>query len=81
MSVRPSVLYVLLPSSAQAPAQLIWAELVVFLLYPAPAHLAGARPPTQNSSEIDGNKQNSISNICRSTLGELNTILEDDLKF
>ena len=34
----------ILPSSAQAPAQLSWAELVVFLLYPAPARPPG-RPP------------------------------------
>ena len=43
----------ILPSSAQAQAQLSWAELVLILLYPAPG-----RPPTWNSSEIAGNKQN-----------------------
>jgi hypothetical protein len=81
----------MLPSSAQAPAQLSWAELVVLLLYPAPA-----RP--QYSSEKAGNKQNLLSNICRSTLGELKTffgrrpqilmwmedglnLMEDDLTF
>ena len=38
---------IVLPSSAQAPAQLSWAELVVFLLYPAPGRPPGrpaARP-------------------------------------
>jgi hypothetical protein len=50
----------------------------LFLLYPAPALL-----PTRNSNEIAGNKQNLISTICRSTLGELKVLrqMEDDINF
>ena len=43
----------LLPSSAQAPAQLIWAELALILFPSAPG-----RQYVQNSSEIGGNEQN-----------------------
>ena len=64
------ILYILrafiLPSSAQAPAQLSWAELALILFPPAPARPHG-RPPVRTSSEIMGNQLNLISNNCRST--------------
>ena len=56
----------LLPSSAQAPAQLSWAELVLILFPPAPARPPGW-PPGRTSSEIIGNQQNLLSNNCSST--------------
>ena len=44
--IGPDRLPILL-DSAQAPAQLSWAELVVILLFPAPG-----LPPTRNNTEI-----------------------------
>ena len=61
-------------SSAQAPAQLSWAELALILFPPAPARPPG-RPPVRTSSEINGNQLNLISNNCRSTPVEHETIL------
>ena len=64
----------LLPSSALVPTQLSWAELALILFPPA---RPPTRPPTRTSSEIAGNQQNLLSNICRSTLVELKTSLEN----
>ena len=55
-------LYSLVSSSAQAPAQLRWAELA-YLHLTKPA----SQPPDWNSSAIAGNQPNSFFNICRST--------------
>ena len=62
-----------MPSSAQVPAQLSWAELALILFPPA---RPPARRPVRTSSEIAANEQNLLSNICRSTLVELKTGLE-----
>ena len=62
-------------SSAPAPAQLSWAELALILFPPAPARPPG-RPPGRTSSEIIGNQQNLLSNNCRSTPVEHETILK-----
>jgi hypothetical protein len=57
-----------LPSSAQAPVQLYWAELVLILKYPASA---------RTSSEIAGNQQNMLCNICRTSPVESKTVFSD----
>jgi hypothetical protein len=76
------------PSSSSS-----WAELALFLIspttYPAlpPPHILrnhhhiSCAATTRASSEIAGNDQNLLTNICRSTLVKLKTIekIEDDL--
>ena len=62
------------------------AELALFSINPATHHQppTPTHPPTRNISEIAGNEQNLLSNIGRSTLVELKTLLknmEDDLTF
>jgi hypothetical protein len=69
------------PSSSSS-----WAELALFLIspttYPAPPplhilrhhHHISCATTTRASSEIDGNDQHLLTNICRSTLVKLKTI-------
>jgi hypothetical protein len=66
------------PSSSSS-----WAEIALFLIYPTtftappPPHILrnhhhiSCATTTRASSEIDGNDQNLLTNICRSTLVKL----------